>query len=69
MLQATKRTADEVFIIAGDSDFVPAIRSVKSEGVIVYLVHGANPHDDLLDEADERIEITEQLVSGAIPLI
>ena len=69
MLHAAKGTVDEIFLVAGDSDFVPAIRAVKSEGVLVYLVHGENPHDDLLDEADERIEITPELVSSSILLL
>ena len=69
MLHSTKRSIDEAFIIAGDSDFIPAIRTAKAEGLITYLVHGANSHDDLLDEVDERIEITAELVSGAILLI
>ena len=69
VLLSTKRAIDEAFIIAGDSDFIPAIRTAKSEGVITYLIHGANTNDDLLDEVDERIEITPELVSGAILLI
>ena len=69
VLHSAKRSIDEAFIIAGDSDFIPAIRTAKSEGVVVYLVHGANAHDDLLDEVDERIEVTAELVSGAILLI
>ena len=68
VIHSAKRSIDEAFIIAGDSDFIPAIRTAKSEGVIVYLIHGADPHDDLLDEVDERIEITQELVSGAIRL-
>lgn len=69
VLHSVQRSIDEAFIIAGDSDFTPAIRTAKSEGVVTYLIHGANPHDDLLDEVDERIEITAELVSGAILLI
>lgn len=69
VLHSAKRSIDEAFIIAGDSDFIPAIRTAKSEGVITYLVHGADRHDDLLDEVDERIEITQELVSGASLLI
>jgi uncharacterized LabA/DUF88 family protein len=65
-LHAAKGTVDEMFIIAGDSDFIPAICAAKSEGIITYLVHGANPHDDLLDEVDERIEITQAIVDSAV---
>ena len=69
VLQATKGSMDEAFIIAGDSDFIPAIRAAKTEGVVIYLISGEKPHDDLLDEVDERIVITEELVSKAVLLL
>ncbi len=69
MSLAVKHIVDEVFLIAGDSDFVPAVNAVKKEGIVVYLVHGDTPHDDLLDEVDERILITQELVSGCFRLI
>lgn len=68
-LLAAKRLIDEAFIVAGDSDFVPVICTAKAEGIVVYLVHGEVCHDDLLDEADERIKITPDLVSSSILLI
>ena len=64
MSLAVKHIVDEVFLVAGDSDFVPAVNAVKKEGIVVYLVHGDTPHDDLLDEVDERILITQELVSA-----
>jgi uncharacterized LabA/DUF88 family protein len=33
-LHAARRTVDEVFIVAGDSDFIPAITTAKSEGIV-----------------------------------
>ena len=68
-LHAAKGTVDEVFIVAGDSDFIPAIEAAKSDGIVTYLVHGLNAHDDLLDKVDERIKITEETVSGAVLMI
>ena len=68
-LLAAKQLIDEAFIVAGDSDFIPAICVAKGEGIVVYLVHGDVCHDDLLDEADERIKITSELVSVSILLI
>jgi len=64
-LHAAKGNVDEMFIIAGDSDFIPAICAAKSEGIVTYLVHRPHPHDDLLDEVDERIEITQSLVDSS----
>lgn len=69
VLLATKRSIDEAFIIAGDSDFIPAIHAAKSEGVVIYLVCGDTCHDDLLDEADERIRITPKLISASARLV
>jgi uncharacterized LabA/DUF88 family protein len=69
MSLSAKHIVDEVFLIAGDSDFVPAVNAVKKEGIVVYLVHGDSPHDDLLDEVDERIPITQEIVSGCFRLI
>lgn len=66
---ATKRLITQAFIIAGDSDLIPAICAAKAEGVTLYLVHGSTCHDDLLDEADERIQITSELVSKALRMI
>jgi len=68
-LLTAKGAVDEVFIIAGDSDFIPAIVAAKSEGIVTYLVHGESPHDDLLDVVDERIAISEELVNSAIRMI
>lgn len=69
MSLAVKHMIDEVFLVAGDSDFVPAVNAVKKEGIVVYLVHGDTPHDDLLDEVDERIALTQELVGGCFRLI
>lgn len=69
LLQSAKGLIDEAFIVAGDSDFIPAIRAAKAEGVIIYLVYGKNAHDDLFDEVDERIELNAELIGKAKPLI
>lgn len=66
ILHSVKHTVDEVFIVTGDSDFIPAIQAAKIEGVITYLVYGGTVYQDLFDAADERIEITQELVDGAI---
>jgi len=68
-LLATKRLITQAFVVTGDSDLIPAIVAAKAEGVTLYLVHGSTCHDDLLDEADERVRITPQLVSSARRLL
>jgi len=66
IMHSVKRTVDEVFLITGDSDFIPAIQTAKAEGIVTYLVYGGTVYQDLLDAADERIEITPDLVGAAL---
>ncbi len=50
-------------VIAGDSDFVPAVEQAKDAGVVVRLLYFREScHDELLDAVDERVEITQVLV-------
>ncbi len=51
-------------LIAGDSDFIPAIDAAKSEGVVVSLLHGSNCHRELLEEVDEHYQIDQVLVDS-----
>ena len=54
---AAKHQITDAMVLAGDSDFLPAIEVAKQEGVVVHLFHGANPHNDLLTRCDERVRI------------
>jgi uncharacterized LabA/DUF88 family protein len=60
-LAAMGRISDAV-IVAGDSDFVPAIRAAKDDGVLIRLVHGRSPHRAIASIADERIRIDQALI-------
>ena len=62
VLLAAKQSINEAILVAGDSDFIPAVTVAKSEGILVKLYHGARPHVDLRQEVDERIRITQNLV-------
>ncbi len=66
VLLAAKQSIQEAALVAGDSDFIPAVSVAKSEGVLVRLFHGQNPHSDLWREADERIPITQQLIDSVL---
>ena len=59
---AAKQNIQEAILVAGDSDFIPAIVAAKAEGVLVKLFHGANPHNELWREADERIRIDRAMI-------
>jgi uncharacterized LabA/DUF88 family protein len=63
---SAKGQITDVAIVAGDSDFVPAIAVTKNEGVTVWLFHGNSRHDDLWNIADERIKITQELLSKVL---
>lgn len=59
---AAKQVIQEAILVAGDSDFIPAVAVAKSEGLLVRLFHGAKPHTDLWQEADERIQFTQTII-------
>jgi len=67
LLSAKQQIANAV-IVAGDSDFVPAIEIARDEGVAVHLYHGTNhpPHRDLWDSCDERTAISQDLIDSII---
>ena len=64
VLLAAKQTIQEAIIVAGDSDFIPAVSLAKAEGVLIRLYHGPTYHRELWQEADERIPITQELVDA-----
>ena len=64
VLLAAKQAIQEAIIVAGDSDFIPAVTIAKAEGVLVRLYHGARPHSDLWQEADERIRFNQTLIDS-----
>lgn len=61
VLLSAKRQVSEIVLVTGDSDFLPAVRIARDEGVVVRLAHGTGknrPHNELWDTADERVELT-----------
>jgi uncharacterized LabA/DUF88 family protein len=62
---AATRQITRAILVAGDSDFLPAIEVVKRHGVLTVLWHGTRGgrgrqstcHNDLWDICDERTEI------------
>jgi uncharacterized LabA/DUF88 family protein len=57
-LSATRQITHAA-LIAGDSDFCPAVEVAKRNGVAIWLFHGATPHRDLYTAADRRIRINK----------
>jgi uncharacterized LabA/DUF88 family protein len=59
-----KKQINDAMILAGDSDFLPAIEVAKHEGVVVHLFHGANPHNELRMCCDERTRIDKDFIDS-----
>lgn len=61
---AVKNKITHAAILAGDSDFLPAVEVAKNEGVSVCLFHSCKQraHVDLWTAADERIDITQEVM-------
>ncbi|GAB4526903.1 MAG: NYN domain-containing protein [Anaerolineae bacterium] len=53
-------------IVAGDSDFVPAIEMARNESISVWLFHGERLHNSLWDVADERIQLTQEFINDVL---
>ncbi len=66
VLLSTKQQISHAALIAGDSDFIPAITVAKNEGVLIHLYHGAQPHQKLIEVADERTRLTGEFLSDVI---
>lgn len=61
---AAKGQIQRAILVAGDSDFIPAIEVAKNEGVVVTLYHGSSYHSDLWQSADERYLIDRAMIDS-----
>jgi uncharacterized LabA/DUF88 family protein len=61
-----ERQIQRAVIVAGDSDFVPAIQVARDAGTIVQVCYGVNPrpHDELLRASDDRILIDQEFLNA-----
>ena len=64
-LSATRQITHAA-LVAGDSDFCPAVNVAKMDGVSVWLFHGQNPHRELWRMADERVLIDTNFASAIL---
>jgi uncharacterized LabA/DUF88 family protein len=70
-LLAGKGKITNAAILTGDSDLMPAVESVKREGVLTTLWHGGlspdtRPSRELFALVDERKQFTPELVQGIL---
>jgi len=64
-LAATKQVSN-IILLAGDSDYIPAIELTKTHGVGVILYHSQRRdtyHINLWEACDERFPITQSLIN------
>ena len=69
-LSSSKRQITHAALIAGDSDFIPAVKVAKQEGISVWLFHGPGRSsgsrstyaDELWVAADMRFELTREFL-------
>ena len=61
---SSKSAVNKIILVAGDSDFVPAVIAAKQEGVLVTLYYSNLNyiHHSLYECCDDRIEITKNLL-------
>jgi len=62
-LLSAKHQISDAFLMAGDSDFLPAVSVAKQEGVVVHLFYGQRTHHELISECDERTRITADFIN------
>lgn len=58
-----KQRISHAIIITGDSDFLPAVKVARNEGVIIGLLHGSGYHSELQQKVDERWKIDQDFVN------
>ena len=65
-LLAAKHQITNAALVSGDSDFLPAVRAAKDEGVLISLFHGSDlpPHRELWETADERTAFTREFMDS-----
>jgi len=64
-LSWSKQIQDAI-LVAGDRDYVPAVRAAKDAGVLVKLYYKKPVHDELLDITDESYEIDDDLINKSL---
>lgn len=61
---ALKGAIQKVILVASDSDFIPAVRAIKEEGVMVHIYYYNNREfsfsRELVTECDDRHELTHK---------
>ncbi|MGA2977772.1 MAG: NYN domain-containing protein [Spirochaetia bacterium] len=63
---SAKGKIGHIALLAGDSDYVPAIKLAKEDGVDVFLFHGQSYHHELWQNSDVRIKIDKAFIDSIL---
>ena len=61
---AARGIIQEAVLVAGDNDFIPAVQAAQADGVVIRLFHGATANSDLIQEVDERVQLTQTFIDS-----
>lgn len=59
-----QQSITDAVVVAGDGDFMPAIKIAKTAGVCVHLVHDDIASSELVGHADTRTPLTKEMLLG-----
>ena len=66
MVRMSKRM-DKAVLVSADTDFIPAIRALRDEGVnVVLCMYGGKVTPDLVEAVDEVLFITQDLINKSL---
>ena len=63
---SAKGKIGHIALLAGDSDYVPAIKLAKEDGVDIFLFHGSSYHHELWQNSDVRIKIDQAFIDSIL---
>jgi uncharacterized LabA/DUF88 family protein len=62
-----QKSVNNIIIIAGDSDFIPAIKNAKEAGMMTQLYYSKySVHDELLIMCDDTFQIDDKLIQSSL---
>ena len=63
---SAKGRIGHIALLAGDSDYVPAIKLAKEDGVDIFLLHGDSYHRELWQYSDVRVKIDQAFIDSML---
>lgn len=54
----------DAVVVAGDGDFMPAIKVAKTAGTCIHLVYAGIASSELIEHADTRLQLTKAMIES-----